>query len=193
MVKNNSELKINPAYLNPQLVPQMQEAFNSHPSIPNIKLGQILDSSSYKNLKSIVIKTKTKLQVDPLEYRFHVADISMPQLTSALSQFLSQSFNITLKSNKWKLVRMTWKEYSMILDIQKLRNGHDVIVDVTDDFPQNAGGDIVYTIGGKETVEIPASSNTLVVVKITKNTRSFLKYANHYAKVKNRYFLIQQL
>jgi tRNA-binding EMAP/Myf-like protein len=80
----------------------------------------------------------------------------------------------------------------MLLDTQTTRKGYDIIIDISDDFPENAGADIVYA-KNKETVEIPASQNTLIVVKIDENTRSFLKYANHYAKDKRRNFLVQHI
>jgi len=190
-----SSIEINPAYTKSpaQVGAQIKSAFFDNEAIPNIKLGQILDASSYEKLSQTVSRTTLKPHVSPLEYRYGIASLKLPQLTKSLSKFLKPIFGIELKEESWKLVSLTWKEYSMILDSYKSRVGFDVIVDVSDDFPDNAGADIVYTTGGEETVEIPASSNTLIIVKIGDKTRSFLRYANHYAKDKKRNFLVQHI
>ncbi len=190
-----SSVELNPAYAKPQIGTQIKTAFFDNEAIPNIKLGQILKNDSYDKLKQTVERATKKPEVDPIEYRFSATRLKLPQLAKTMTAFLKPIFGTDIAlGDEWRLVSLTWKDYSMIVDTQIKRKGHDVIIDVTDDdFPENAGADLVYTTGGDETVEIPASANTLIIVKIDEKTRSFMRYANHYAKDKKRNFLIQHI
>lgn len=74
--------------------------------------------------------------------------------------------------------RFTWSNYKLLEEKESI-----AILDITPNFPDNAGGNIMLTNGEGDATLIPAGYNTLVIAK---DVFASLQYCNHYAKDRYR-------
>ncbi len=163
---------INPAYLSNWKV--IQRTLKKEGSV---SLHQFLLPDAYKRIQHSLPKLKREEHL--LSHRYASAPIQLPELAS----FLSCHPLFTIFS-------FTWKDYTILHDNLKETKGTDIILDLTNNWPEEACGQIIYK--GKEDIIIPAKGNTMTLVNTAGKIR-YIKYVNHHGKGKQRVFLLGRM
>lgn len=178
-------VSMNPLYENPSNISQIKDLFKSNEKLPSIKLPKFF--SDYDKIK---LPANFKKDSHPIHFSYSVAVQKDLEKFLSSKQFLDFVLKITGKKLKFhsKLIKLDWKDYSIINDDAIEKPGFDVIIDFSSNW-NDEGGSIVYTDGKGETFFIPAEPNNLVLVQRKKGVHRFYQYVNHKAKGK-RLFLI---
>ena len=188
------KLKINPNYLKLENQREIQESFAK--STPPIAiLFNFFDEEAYKELKTKIERQRFEKVTDVLHRRYTRSNIPKP-----LNKFFEENkefrtlINVILKERIKHIdavaYNFTWKHYTIINDETTEEAGYDIFIDVTDNWNDEAGGSLIYVDGSGDFTKIPNKGNTLTIIKRDENTHKFIKYVNHKAKDKNKFFVL---
>lgn len=87
----------------------------------------------------------------------------------------------------------SWKDYIVLSDETVEPASIDLIIDLTDDWPEGAGGEVIYRDRDGNYFPLQIASNMLVLVERKRAIQKFVKYVNHYAGNKRRILLMGKI
>ena len=147
-----------------------------------VTLFNFFDETEYlelqKKLTSLKFKHEKKLT-------------SHSYASTILKDFFDESFVTFItaitnkKLNSTTAYKLKWKDYSILHDDKKQTLGVEIIIDFTDDWPENAGGNIMYK---EDEVSLAPRGNSVTIINNTGHR--FFQYVNHYGQNNQRLFLI---
>ena len=175
---------INQIYL--EKIEEIKNAFKANKDFPSIQLHNFL--TGFEEMKNKITRLKFQKEINLLHHRLSRAEIELELLKFA--EFLSKTLNKKIKKTKFTAYKLEWKEFMILNDDYVEKPGIDVIIDLTENWNQEAGGQIVYTSGSGESHTIPVLKNSLTIVERKKGVQKFFKYINNLAKNNERLFLI---
>jgi len=182
---------LNELYSDQETLAQIKEAFYQNKHFPNIKLGEFFDDPYLLSDKLQLLDFKHER--DPLHHNYHKAVLPSDLVARLQIQLvpLLRTFNLTSLKEAF-VYRLTHKSYSMLTDEDETPNKKtmDVLLDVSDEWDEGFGGDIVYVKSDDEPLEVEPSPNTAIFVEKEAGTKSFIKYCNHYSKEYERYVVV---
>ncbi|OGY48324.1 MAG: hypothetical protein A3D39_00630 [Candidatus Buchananbacteria bacterium RIFCSPHIGHO2_02_FULL_39_17] len=183
---------VNPIYQKSETVQQLKTLFQKNKILPSIQLHTFFTEQEYTKIKSIIKSSTFKHTKKPLLYSYSQAPIKK-ELPSFLLEI--QSITATILSQKislknLQLLQFQHKDYTLLNDKSIEPQGYDIILDLTEHWQPEYGGNLIYTNGQLTSYTIPSKPNTLTIIKRTKHFQKYLEYINHYAKKQQRYILI---
>ncbi len=144
-----------------------------------------------EHLKNRVTKLKWKKEFELLHHSYHMAEVNVN--SKELLAFLSGITNKKIRNLQCTVLKLTWKDYSILNDAFIEKPGRDVIIDLTANWNGKWGGLVTYADGSGNYVEIPAMENSLAIVQRKTGMNRFIQYLNHYGKGKERIVLIGKI
>jgi len=171
--------KINPAYNQEAVQQKLREHLESQEGIKTVQCQSFLLEVNQPNT------SKFKHNIDPLHHNYREATITNSE---EIQSFVESITKKNLKCITKKSIAMTWKEYQIIDDHHDNASKIDVILDITDNWPENAGGTVAYVDGDGNYHTVPTTYNALTVIIRESTTKRFLQYVNHYGKDKEKIF-----
>ena len=194
-----ANLIINSIYKHKQIQEQIRRSFYEN-SPPSITLHKFFTEQAINQIKNETTKASYKRQFDPLRYSYSIAKIT--QITKILldSQELLQFLKILspsiTKIPEGYCIELNHQDYSLLHDEEnhkeKTNHRFDLIIDLSDNWPDEAGGKIVYTKSDGEALFVPASTNTLTLVSRAGFGR-YIEYCNHKAKKNKRKIILIEI
>lgn len=188
---------INPLYLLPETIAQVEKTFYSHKDIKSIQLGQFLIREKAERIQKALEKSKWAHAYVPHMYSYTVAtnesafkDFFALLNTSGFKTLIGTMIKRQIKIVKPHAVSFSHKDYTLLHD------GIDEIehvlctFDFSSEWPENAGGQMVFRHPEAEAMIFPPTFNALNIVAIEKEVHSFVKYINCHA-AKKKMFLIE--
>ena len=186
---------VNPIYQKSETVQQLQSLFKQNNLLPSIQLHTFFTEQEYKKIKSIITVSHFIHTKKPLLYSYSQASIKkeltpyLVQIESITSAILNQKINHLTPS----LLQFQHKDYTLLNYRSIEPQSYDIILDLTEHWQPEFGGNLIYTNGQGTSFTIPAKLNTLTLIKRTKQFQKYVEYINHYAKKQQRYILIANL
>ncbi len=157
---------------------------------PAITLTDFLEKESYRVLREELMKLPFQREEIPLSHSLSHAPVntvlSQRFHQSALSLFLSSVTGKKISRLHLEALHLTWKDYTIISDKEREAAGVDIFLDFTENWSENAGGNIVYKLPNGDFFLIPPKGNTISIVLRKGSVQRFLQYVNHYGKGKER-------
>ncbi len=170
-------MEINKAYLNN--TNQIKRALHENKAFPSVILQEFFKEESFQKLKKKVDKIPFKKSVKLTSH-----SLSKANLKISLNDFMETVLNQKVEFTAYLL---EWKDYLLINDNFKEKPGYEVIIEI-DNWNTKYGGNVHYVNGKGDYLQIPARKNSLIIVK--REHQKFIKYVNHLAKGKKRFFLL---
>lgn len=180
---------INKNYLSPESQAAIKEVFRNEGKV--ILFG-FFEKDLYKILTLEIKKLKFKREQHYLTHCYEQAALT-PDLQQKFNEIIKVIGFITkTKISSWnaKILRFSWKDYTILHDENQERAGIDLIFDCTDDWNEKAGGAVTYVDGTGNYTRLLIRGNMLAIVKRDKNEQKFVQYVNHYAGKKKRYIVM---
>ncbi len=173
-----------------------------------VSLKQFLYPEFYNKLKSILPKIKWKKEFHPINCSYNycnsntnpnskinqikeLEELSKDKdfrelLTIITGKQVKNKLNLTIQS-------FGWKNYTIINDESIEEPGVDIIIDLTEEWNDEWGGNIVLVDGSGDYTDISHAPNTLTIINRKKGEHKFVKYVNHLSGNKKRMFLVASL
>ncbi len=167
---------VNEHFNTPQVLEQIKRTLENEGTV---QLQDFLAPDLYNQLIQTIKETALAEEQQLLTHTYKKGPVPyMPEV----EQFLQF---IDLKQESASLKVFTWKDYMLLHDNNQTLPEYEIILDCTDAWDENAGGEITYTDGEGNSGTLPAKANTLTITK-TQGLQRFVHYCNHYAKDKQR-------
>lgn len=133
------------------------------------------------NIHNMKVKGETIPLQNPLIAMYAFSDIPLPE---SVTQMLKE---ITGKEPKiGKYIEIKHRNYQLL---QQLEKKHFAVLEITDEWDMQNGGNIVMADGEGEHLEIPFMQKSLFIS--TKYPFWYISYCNHYAKGKRKVIVIE--
>ncbi len=182
------------SYLHPNARRKLQAAFQASSELPSVTLRDIFVPAIYQQLCREVQSLSYSTVQQPGLHSYRYASLPLTLLakfnSSEFRQFIAAITQRKVKSISFQVYSFTWKDYIALSDYRKEAAGLDIIIDCTPAWPQNAGGNIIYTDGRGTMAYVPARKNTLTLVQRNATIKRYVQYCNHYAQGARRYVLV---
>jgi hypothetical protein len=163
-------------YIHEEMIEEMQKVVSEDKSI---KIAKIFDDKSLQEIKEQVNKLKFEKVKHPIEHSYSFCDLDdeiMDEITSFVSKLLKKDIK-----PKYKVYKLEWKDYSILNDESIEDPGTDIVLDLTEAWNPESGGNIVYSDGEGNYAEFPAEENMLAVYERDEKDQKFFQYVNHKA------------
>ncbi len=180
LTKNNM---INKIYL--EKIEEIKKSFKLNKDFPSIQLPDFL--TNFEEMKSKITKINFKKDTNLLHHRLSKAEIELD--LPELAEFLSKVLNKKIKTLNFTAFMLEWKDFMMLNDDCVEKPGIDIMLDFTENWDSESGGQIIYSDGSGENYTIPVLKNSLTIVERKKGVQKFFKYVNNLAN-NRRYFLV---
>jgi len=179
---------VNPIYNKPETVQQLQSLFKKNAQFPSIQLHTFFTEQEYKKIKSLLASSNFKHAKKPLLYSYFQAPIKkeLSPFLFEIDTIISSIINKKINLKNQTLLTFQHKDYTLLNDKNIKPAGYDIIFDLTDNWQDSYGGNLIYTNGQGTSFTIPAKANTLTIIKRTNHFQKYIEYINHYAKKKKR-------
>ena len=188
---------INPLYLVPETITQIEKTFNSHKEIKSIQLGQFLLASKAEKLQKALEKSKWAHAYVPHMYSYSITtnetnfkDFLALLNTNGFKTLLGTMIKKQIKTVKPHALSFGQKDYTLLHDNIDEKEHILCTFDFTKDWPKNAGGQMVFTHPEAEAMIFQPSCNALNIVAVSKDVHMFVKYINANA-AKKRMIVIE--
>jgi hypothetical protein len=180
---NNSS--INAFYLQEKTKKQISQQLKKEKVV---QLEKFFTKEMYAQLRKLARTSKYIQAIKPLGSTYHVAKTKNTLfLLRDLSAFLQQIVKKKIRTIDVDLLYLTWKDYSILHD--DMLNKAEFIIDLTEGWDQDAGGNVMYTDGYGNFITLVPGGNTLTIAN-SSSLKRFFQYVNHYGKNKKRYLLV---
>ncbi len=176
---------LNPLYLYEAVQDQMRSSFEkSKPSV--LLLTDFLTSRSYEAFARIVGEFKETRVEEP--DRLFFSSLAIPQAQRAF--FASPSFfdfvrnatGVKPRDVKLEARRFGHRDFTLLHDDQLSSERFVFFYTLTSDWNASSGGSIVFSFGdAREPLIFEPKANSLIILKVPKGMREFVKYINHTA------------
>lgn len=197
MAESSLNQWINPLYLVPETIAQVEKTFHSHKDIKSIQLGQFLLAGKAEKLQKALEKSKWAHAYVP-----HMYSYSITTNESAFKDFLAllntngfKTLIGTMIKKQIKVVRphalsFVHKDYTLLHDNIDDKEHILCAFDFTKEWPENAGGQMIFTHPESEPMIFPPSFNAMNIVSVSKDVHMFVKYVNNNS-AKKKIFVIE--
>lgn len=172
---------LNPAYLDTNTIPKMQEAFKESP-LKSIRLNHFLNDRSYVKTEISVHKAKAKHA--KIADRFSYSDVVIPKQVATFftsKEFLRLISVITgkkLKRCELSIKKFGHRDYTLLHDSEALKPGLEFFFDINPVWNPAWGGSLVYRDAQEELFRLHPTANALTIVNRKKGMFRFLEYVN---------------
>ena len=170
-------------------IEQVKKSFSE--DFPSVTLFDFFEKKDFIKLQKRIRSLQYKKEKKTLTHSHSKASITLSD--KELINFLSKITNKKIKKLSGQVLSFGWKDYTILHDTVKEKQSYDIIIDLTNSWQEDFGGNIIYVDGTGDYVKIPDRRNTLTIVKRKKNIRHFVKYVNNLAGRKKRNILILQV
>lgn len=188
---------INPLYLVPETIQQVQKAFTSNAEVQSIQLGQFLLQSQAEKLVKALEKMKWQEAYIPHMYSHKLSsnESALKELytflgTAGFKALLGTMLKRELKTVTPKAFLFEHGDYTLMHDALEEKKHILCTFDFTMRWPENSGGQQVFMHSSAEPLIFVPSFNALNIVSMSGDVRSFLKYVNCNAG-KSKRFIVQ--
>lgn len=187
---------INPKFLTTEVQNQLRDHFNSPPP-QSVTLQEFFDDQVLNRMKEIVIEQNYSRSVAHLSHRYNMAELPNYLRTlfadNTLLDFISTIIDQEVKSIKGKILKMNWKDYTILHDETIPDPGYDFIIDLTSSWNKEYGGLLTYTDGHGNISEILPIFGSVSIINRTQGIYHYIKYINHHAQQLSRYIVLAEL
>lgn len=188
---------INTIYLQEKSIEELQKSFQENEDFPAVILFSFLDNNYWNKIQKEIINLPFNQEKEPLTNSYATAPlpISLQKFLQSeeLLQFLSLLFKKEVKEVPAKIYRFSWKDYIILHDEKKEETGLDLFIDFTEEWNEEAGGNIFYNDGTGEYLQISIMKNACVIAERKEGISKFIKYVNVLAREQKRYFLLGKI
>lgn len=185
---------INPYYAKKETISQLKKAFQQHKNIPEIQLQQFFTDIVYAQLQHEIHLLLWQSLEKPLYSHYASAEVSQVIKTIISNQnllnLLIKIIDKKISIQDIKAYQLSWKNYSLLHDKLQENTGFDLIIDFTEAWSEQAGGNIIYTNGINQSVTITPAKNAITLIERKKSVQKFFQYCNHYSKGRERKFIV---
>ncbi|MBI5066535.1 hypothetical protein HZA97_09985 [Candidatus Woesearchaeota archaeon] len=175
---------INKTYLTK--IEEIKKAFHTNKYFPSIQLHNFL--INFEELKKKVDKSKFEKETNLLSHRLSKAELKLDILE--FREFLSKILNKKITNTTFTVYKLEWKDFKILNDDCVEKPGIDIILDFTENWNTESGGQIIYSDGSGENYTMPVLKNSLTIVERKKGVQKFFKYVNNLAGNGKRQFLL---
>lgn len=186
---------VNQVYLQSTTIKEIKQQFK-YQTIPSIQLCSFFQQKIYEQIKEEIKQLNYAEKKQPIHYSYQQAEVSKSLNTlfnnKNILKLISTIVNKKVTIISIKALKLTWKSYTLLHDKLKEKPGIDIILEITNNWPRNSGGKIIYTDTNKNTYIVQPSENTLTIIDSRKNIQRYIEYCNHYSKNKYRYVILMQ-
>ncbi|MBS3167581.1 hypothetical protein J4216_00450 [Candidatus Woesearchaeota archaeon] len=165
---------INNIYKDKKIIEQIKEILKKQGSI---QLKEFLKEPPK-------INSKLKEEYVPQSHSYKFTDYEM---NKEIIKFVEIITNKKLRSSK--LFELKHKDYKLLSDKQKEREGYKIIIELTKSWKEEFGGFTSIIENNQENLRIIPEENTLSIIRTNKEQKSFIKYINNKAKNQKRIFI----
>ncbi|MBI1968895.1 hypothetical protein HYS49_03215 [Candidatus Woesearchaeota archaeon] len=180
---------VNARYVNS--VEQIKAELRKRSAVPSVQLFGLFDEERYRRLRKAVQHLPFRQEKKLLYFSYAAAPIPRkilpPELPIFLEQVLGKSWK---KPSRWTAYRLSWKDYRLLHDKSIEKPGTDVILDLTENWPEKAGGTIIYMDTDGNGCPLAIRSNSLAIVVRKRGVQKFFHYVNHYGRGRERLLMI---
>ncbi len=186
---------VNPIYKKIETVQQLKHLFQQNTLLPSIQLHNFFTEQEYNKIKSLTASSQFQHQKNPLLCSYSAASIKkeLSSFIQAIPQIVSSIVKKNISLQNFKLLQFQHKDYTLLHDKNIEPSGYDIILDLTEHWQPDYGGNLIYTNGQGQVFTITSKPNTLSIIKRTKHFQKYIEYINHYAEKNKRYILIGTL
>ena len=170
---------INKIYLEEEVQEQIRETLEKEEAV---QLREFLEPKVYQSLKKELEKKKYKKEYSPLERSYSTTNVEQNQLISEIEQILVK------KAKSAKVEKYRKGDYTLLSD-EDQEEEIIAILDFSENWPEEVGGEHIFLEEGKELIRIPPQTNTLSIITIKNKMRHFLNYINHKANSNKLLFI----
>tara|TARA_Y100000310_G_scaffold345531_1_gene466137 strand:+ start:53593 stop:54111 length:519 start_codon:yes stop_codon:yes gene_type:complete len=143
-------------------------------------LKDFFEKKYYEKLKEEVLNLNFSEDKKPLMHSYLKGGFELPMKVRDYFENL-----IDDKLKKVSAFRLVWKDYTLMHDSAKRDRKFEIVIDLTDDWNQDAGGQVCYD---SKDVVIPVTGNSVTIVK--GDVVRYVKYVNNLSKGKERLLII---
>lgn len=178
---------INPVYFEEDSINKIKEIFDRDGSI---QLQNFFDREYLNKLINKIKNVKLKIEYDPMLHSYNYSEFEDKELINELNKILSKiNIKLSLSLSSSRLFCFGHRDYSLLSDKINEEEGIKIIIELTKDWNHEANGYTSFVMDNKELVRINSIGNSVSIIKTDNNIKSFVKYINHYALNKKRYFI----
>lgn len=167
---------------------QIKKELRKKSSVPSIQLFDLLEEKEYRRFQQAVHHLPFRSEKKLLQYSYRTAAVPPrlfpPEFLAFLQQVLGK------KPRQWTAYKLSWKEYRLLHDKSVEKPGTDVLLDLTEHWPEKAGGAVIYSDTQGDAYPLAVQKNVLSIVVRKKGVQKFFQYVNHYGKGKERLFVV---
>lgn len=191
------DASINHSYLQEKTKLQLKTLYQQSKELPMVVLAQFLTREMYNGLKRQLQKIAWEKVNNPLERKYNRGVIPKQLITIVESKeckdLLAVIIGKPILRIEGYIYQFQWRDYTIISDEAENEPGIDLFIDLTDDWPEQAGGALIYVDGTGDYTKIPLQGNLLAVTHQKQGIQKFVKYVNHFAEDKKRYFILARI
>ncbi len=180
-------------YLEKKNIQQIRKSFHLQKELPSVTLHSFLEKDSYEQLQKKILKLPFQHQHQWASHSYSAASLTpeTEKTLQAVAEFIHNLLPQKHSSAPFHASLFTWKDYTILSDESREKPGTDIILDLTDDWQDGAGGAMVYRIK-EDNYVIPVRGNSLTIVQRKSSAQRFVQYVNHYGEGKKRVFLLKR-
>lgn len=154
-----------------------------------VQLYEFLTPDIYHMTQKRLEQYSYKLVKEPLWRKYRQRSLPKQFFPKEVYATLQQLVG-TKKVISFTALQLGWRDYQILYDKMKEKPGIDIIFDFTPHWPRSAGGEVTYKWETGETTALPIQSNTVSIVKRTKQAQKYIQYVNNHARERKRIFLL---
>ena len=148
-------------------------------------------------MQTEIVRLPFKQEKEALTHSYATAPLpkSVQQFlqSSELLSFLSALLQKKVIKVQATQFRFSWKDYTLLHDEKKEEPGIDMIIDFTEKWNEEAGGNIFYSNGEGEYLKLSLAGNACAIAKRKEGISKFIKYVNTLSLEQKRYLLIGKI
>lgn len=172
----------------------LRKSFYQNKELPSVQLRQVFNQGFYHKLKKDILSLSYQPDRQLLTHSYLTAALPAsllrlfhsPKFFSVISGIIGRPIQkVDLHAHLF-----SWKDYTVLSDETIEPAGIDIIIDLTEDWPEGAGGEIIYRDREGNYFPLPSTPNTLTIVNRKRTIQKFVKYVNHYAGNRKRVLLM---
>lgn len=188
---------INPLYLLPETISQVEKTFYSHKNIKSIQLGQFLLANKAEILEKSLEKSKWEHAYVPHMYSYSIVtsgnifkEFFALLNTHGFKTLIGTMIKKQIKNINPHALSFGHKDYTLLHDTIDEKEHILCTFDFTKEWSENAGGQMIFTHQDSEPMIFQPTFNAMNIVSVTKDVHMFVKYVNSNA-AKKKMFLIE--
>lgn len=188
---------ITPAYLEKKTQTILRKSFYQNQELPSVQLRQVFDHEFYRKLQPEILSLSYQANRQLLTHSYLTAALPAPLLrlfhSSEFFSVISGIIGRPVQKVDFHAHLFSWKDYTVLSDETIEPAGIDIIIDLTEDWPEGAGGEIIYRDQEGNYFPLPSAPNMLAIVQRKRTIQKFVKYVNHYAGTQKRVLLLGRI